>query len=151
MPDFDPYHKWLGIPPQHQPPNYYRLLALDLYESDLEVIEAAVDRLVFFLQDVATGPQAKHSQKLLNEIAAARLCLLDRQRKSTYDEQLRAESDDEMPPPVVDIEPGPIPVPPAQKRLTVNERFCRPESQCDVLDAGTQLYYYGGSLPVVRC
>jgi hypothetical protein len=25
---FDPYHRWLGIPPQEQPPNHYRLLAL---------------------------------------------------------------------------------------------------------------------------
>lgn len=23
---FDPYHKWLGIPPKDQPPNHYRLL-----------------------------------------------------------------------------------------------------------------------------
>ena len=24
---FDPYHKWLGIRPEEQPANYYRLLA----------------------------------------------------------------------------------------------------------------------------
>ena len=59
MSDFDPYHKWLGISPQHQPPNHYRLLSLDLYESDPDVIEAAVDRIAAFLQDVASGPQAK--------------------------------------------------------------------------------------------
>ena len=23
---FDPYHIWLGIPPEEQPPNHYRLL-----------------------------------------------------------------------------------------------------------------------------
>ncbi len=91
MSDFDPYHKWLGISPQHQPPNHYRLLSLDLYESDAEVIEAAVDRIVAFLQDVAVGPQAKESQKLLNEIAAARLCLLDAAQKAAYDEKVRAE------------------------------------------------------------
>lgn len=40
---FDPYHKWLGIPPKAQPPNHYRLLGLELYEDDLEVIVAAAD------------------------------------------------------------------------------------------------------------
>jgi hypothetical protein len=29
--DFDPYHKWLGIPPPQQPPHHYRLLGIDLY------------------------------------------------------------------------------------------------------------------------
>ncbi|MBC8354677.1 MAG: hypothetical protein H8E66_22080 [Planctomycetes bacterium] len=91
MSDFDPYHKWLGISPQHQPPNHYRLLSLDLYESDPDVIEASVDRIASFLQDVAAGPQAKESQKLLNEIAAARLCLLAESQKSAYDEVLKAE------------------------------------------------------------
>ena len=25
---FDPYESWLGIPPEDQPPNHYRLLGL---------------------------------------------------------------------------------------------------------------------------
>ena len=37
---FDPYHKWLGIPPKDQPPNHYRLLGVDLFESDPDVIDA---------------------------------------------------------------------------------------------------------------
>ena len=35
---FDPYRKWLGIPPKDQPPNHYRLLGIDLFEADAEVI-----------------------------------------------------------------------------------------------------------------
>ena len=31
---FDPYHKWLGIPPHEQPPSHYRLLRISEYESD---------------------------------------------------------------------------------------------------------------------
>ena len=47
MPNFDPYHKWLGIPPKDQPPNHYRLLGLSLFESDPEVIRRLVtDQLV---------------------------------------------------------------------------------------------------------
>lgn len=113
MSDFDPYHKWLGISPQHQPPNHYRLLSLDLYESDPDVIDASVDRIVAFLQDVAVGPHAKESQKLLNEIAAARLCLLDAKQKGTYDEKLRAELAQSMWPPGDESEPAPPPLAPA--------------------------------------
>lgn len=114
MPDFDPYHKWLGISPQHQPPNHYRLLSLDLYESDPDVIDAAVDRIAAFLQDVATGPQAKESQKLLNEIAGARLCLLDRSQKAIYDGKLKTELAQAIwPPEGENVAPPPPPVAPA--------------------------------------
>ena len=37
---FDPYHKWLSIPPEEQPPNHYRLLGTKPFESDLDVIFA---------------------------------------------------------------------------------------------------------------
>ena len=40
-PHFDPYHKWLGIPPEDQPANHYRLLGLELFESDRDVIDSA--------------------------------------------------------------------------------------------------------------
>jgi hypothetical protein len=33
--EFDPYHRWLGIPPNQQPANLYRLLGIELFESDL--------------------------------------------------------------------------------------------------------------------
>lgn len=41
---FDPYYRWLGIPPKHQPPNHYRLLGLELFENDVEVIRDAAER-----------------------------------------------------------------------------------------------------------
>jgi hypothetical protein len=86
---FDPYHKWLGIPPKDQPPNYYRLLAIDPFESDPEVIDAAANRQMAYIQQRATGEHTAESQKLLNELAAARLCLLDQKKKAQYDLQLR--------------------------------------------------------------
>ena len=147
MSAFDPYHKWLGISPQHQPPNYYRLLSLDLYESDPEVIDAAVDRIVAFLQDVATGAQAKDSQKLLNEIAVARLCLLDDTQKLAYDQKLKLELAQAICPPegasvpvqeppippafAINVNPPPVAKPavirrPAANRLTISTD-ARPE------------------------
>jgi hypothetical protein len=86
---FDPYYKWLGIPPKDQPPNHYRLLAIDLFESDAEVIDAAANRQMAYVQQRATGEHTALSQKLLNELSAARLCLLDPKKRGTYDLQLR--------------------------------------------------------------
>jgi formylglycine-generating enzyme len=90
MSAFDPYRKWLGIAPADQPPNHYRLLGLDLFESDPDVIDAATEQRVVFLRTCATGEHIAESQKLLNEVAAARLCLLNADKKQRYDEQLRA-------------------------------------------------------------
>ena len=87
---FDPYYKWLGIPPKDQPPHHYRLLGIELFEEDRDVIDAAANRVMAYLKDLATGDEAAHSQKLLNEIAQARICLLNRDRKAAYDQQLRA-------------------------------------------------------------
>jgi hypothetical protein len=85
---FDPYYKWLGIPPQEQPPNHYRLLAINLFESDADVIEAAADRQMSHLRSYQTGKHSAESQKLLNECAAARVALLNPQKKADYDGQL---------------------------------------------------------------
>lgn len=90
MATFDPYHKWLGIAPAEQPPNDYRLLGLGLFESDSDAIDAAAEQRVAFLRQCATGTQVAASQKLLNEVAAARLRLLSRERKRDYDDGLRA-------------------------------------------------------------
>jgi hypothetical protein len=96
--DFDAYHKWLGIPPKDQPPNHYRLLALDLFESDPEIIDSAANRQMSYLQQLATGQHAALSQKLLNEIAAARLCLLNRKTKAEYDRNLSSTLAAQAPP-----------------------------------------------------
>jgi len=90
---FDPYYKWLGIPPEEQPPNHYRLLGLRLFERDPEVIESASDQRMAHLRTYQTGRNSALSQKLLNEVAGAKICLLSPEKHSRYDETLRgAES-----------------------------------------------------------
>ena len=89
---FDPYLKWLGIRDPERPPNHYRLLGLDLYESDPEVINGAADRQMAHVRTFQTGPNAKLSQTLLNELAVARRCLLDDDRRAEYDRQLKSGS-----------------------------------------------------------
>jgi hypothetical protein len=86
---FDPYYKWLGIPPEEQPPNYYRLLGIPLFESDLDVIENAAHRQMVYIRTFQTGKNADLSQKLLNELAAAKVCLMSRSKRAVYDESLR--------------------------------------------------------------
>lgn len=88
---FDAYYKWLGIPPKDQPPHHYKLLGIELYEDNPEVIEASAERQATYLHEVSAGPNVKESQKLLNEIAAARLCLLDPEKKASYDEELESK------------------------------------------------------------
>ena len=88
--EFNPYREWLSIPVNELPANYYRLLGLALYESDPNVIEKAADRQMAFIRTFQTGPYSQQSQQLLNELAQARITLLDKKKKAQYDSQLRA-------------------------------------------------------------
>ena len=105
---FDPYHIWLGIPPKDQPPNHYRLLGLQDLEENTDVIDAAANRQTTYLHEMAAGPNRKESQQLLNEIATARRCLLNPEKKQEYDGKLKAEQEASHPP------TAPVAVPVAQ-------------------------------------
>lgn len=88
---FDPYHQWLGISPKDQPPNHYRLLGIDLFESDLDVITNAAFQRMAHVRTFQLGVHSAISQTLLNELAAAKVCLLDPEKKAAYDAHLRQE------------------------------------------------------------
>src|SRR5688572_15623110 len=91
MASFDPYHKWLGIPPEESAgggPNHYRLLGIKLFETDPDVIENAADQRMGHLRSFQAGRNGALSQKLLNEIAAAKVCLLDPAQRAAYDAEL---------------------------------------------------------------
>ena len=86
----NPYSDWLGIADSRIPPNHYELLGLRLFEDDHQVIEQARDARVVLLQDMSVG--TKHialAQKMLTEVAAASICLLDREKKQRYDDALK--------------------------------------------------------------
>ena len=110
--DFNPYHVWLSIRPEEQPPNHYRLLGLQLFETNADVIDSAADRQMAHLRTFQSGKHGDLTQRLLNEVAAARICLLDPKKRAAYDQQLRAK----MPaatliaPPTIAIQPAPQPV-----------------------------------------
>lgn len=87
---FDPYRKWLGIPQKDQPPHHYRLLGLELFESDADLIEGAADKQMSHVRQYQSGQHAAEAAKLLNELATARLCLLKPSTKKAYDAKLKA-------------------------------------------------------------
>ena len=86
---FDPYHEWLGIPASEQPPNHYRLLGIPQLEESPAVIENAANQRMAHLRTFQTGKHVAESQRLLNEVAAARVCLLNVEKKTAYDRSLR--------------------------------------------------------------
>ena len=92
MSEFDPYLKWRGIRDATRPVNYYRLLGLELYESDKDVISMSADRQMAHIRTFQSGPNGKLSQQILNELARARRCLLVDEKKAAYDQQLGATS-----------------------------------------------------------
>jgi len=83
---FDPYHKWLGISPKDQPPDHYRLLGIDRFESDVDVIQSAADQRMAHIRSFRVGEHSRLTQEILNEIAAAKVCLLrpDARRRANH-------------------------------------------------------------------
>jgi len=88
---FDPYHTWLGIRPEEQPPNHYRLLGLQPFEDNPDTIEHATDQRMAHLRTLQGGKHSVECQKLLNEVAAAKVCLLNADKKAAYDQRLRPQ------------------------------------------------------------
>ncbi len=88
---FDPYLIWLGIRDPRRPPHHYRLLGLELFEDDPEVIQNAADRQISYVRRFLVGEHAAEAQQVLQELIAARACLLDRRAKASYDAALKNE------------------------------------------------------------
>jgi hypothetical protein len=88
---FDPYLIWLGIRDPRRPPHHYRLLGLELFEDDPEVIQNAADRQISYVRRFLVGEHAPEAQQVLQELIAARACLLDRKAKASYDATLKNE------------------------------------------------------------
>jgi len=84
----DPYADWLGIPPEDQPPSFYRLLGLEEFEEDPEVIDAAGQRVLASVKLRDRGGQGREARRLMAEVHMAMDCLLDPAKKADYDAEL---------------------------------------------------------------
>jgi len=109
---FDPYLQWLGIRDPQRPPTHYQLLGLAPLENDRAIIANAADRQMAHVRTFQSGKQSAVSQTILNEIARAKVCLLNDKKKSAYDEKLRASEE----PMAVAIAAAPAPRPAAPPR-----------------------------------
>ncbi len=110
---FNAYRKWLGIPPEQQPPNHYQLLGIGEYESDPDVIENAADRQMAHVRTFQSGPHSDDSQRILNEITQAKLCLLKPDSRAAYEAKIRSQKPVTAPPTIPTGERA-IPVSPSQ-------------------------------------
>lgn len=86
--ELDVYRDWLGITDTARPLNYYQLLRLKAFEDNAEQVRAHYRKMNAHVRKYAAGDFADASQKLLNELAKAMLCLTDAQRKREYDASL---------------------------------------------------------------
>ena len=62
--EFDPYYRWLVIPPAEQPADYYRLLGLSRFENEPEVIRDAAERQMAHVRRYALGKHRDLSQQM---------------------------------------------------------------------------------------
>lgn len=85
---FDPYAEWLDISPAEQPADYYRLLGVPTFESNSDLIRDQADQRMLVVRKHQNGKRAKTSQRILNELSAARSCLLNERLRRIYDTKL---------------------------------------------------------------
>jgi hypothetical protein len=132
------YEKWLGIKADDQPPNLYRLLGIDAFATDPEIISNASDRQTGFVRQFQIGENAKLSVEILNELSRARVILLNAEKKAAYDAKLRAKL-------------SPNPLPQAQPLAPVSAEPARPASEGpeQPIDSGKPRASYVAAAPLV--
>jgi hypothetical protein len=90
---FDPYEKWLGIPRDQRPVNYYLLLDIDPEETDAAVIQEAAERQADRVRTHQQGEHAESCARILKEIEQAGATLYNSAKRKQYDAQLRRTPD----------------------------------------------------------
>ena len=72
---FDPYYEWLGIPPDEQPADRYRLLGIRRFESNLKVIENAAERQLLLLKSFVQS-RPRQNRRSMRARSSMNLCSL---------------------------------------------------------------------------
>jgi len=85
---FDPYFEWLGIESGGRPPQHYCLLGLECREPNPEVIARAADAAMARLRRVRPGTRLAEWGRLLDQLRAVKVCLLNPASKAAYDASL---------------------------------------------------------------
>jgi hypothetical protein len=92
----DPYRDWLRIDTANGEFTHYDLLDIDPYEDDPGTIRAATERRLEQIVHRVSASTQDVAARLMREINAAQLTLLDPDSRRRYDEQLNAEYWDEQ-------------------------------------------------------
>ena len=79
------------FPPRISRPIITVCLGLTVFEDNPDVIANAADKQMAHIRSFQTGQHSALSQKILNEMAAARICLLNAAKKAQYDEKLQGQ------------------------------------------------------------
>jgi hypothetical protein len=138
---FDPYREWLGIEPHEQPADHYRLLGLARFEMNPARIAAAADERMALVRKFQVGPRGRFTQSLLNDLAAAKVCLLSPEDKSAYDAQLaRAMS--------AAIGPRLPPPPPSGVAAPPSQPAANSAGEVEVTPPETAMPWYGIALAI---
>lgn len=88
VPDnFNPYHKWLGIPEKKCPPTFYELLGISLDEDDPKVIQSAAERQKTHVEQFLGTSYNKYANQLISQIDEAEITLLSPELRREYDRQ----------------------------------------------------------------
>jgi HEAT repeat protein len=96
----DPYGEWLGISEERRPISYYELLGVVPSEADPQTIVMAALTRSERVRAHQSGPDAADCARLLKEIEQAKETLLDSEKRTEYDRQLKASGAEES----VDLE-----------------------------------------------
>ena len=86
--EFDPYRKWLGIPPGRRPPTHYELLGISSHEDDGEVIQSAAERQSNYVRQYLGTVHDDLAKKILYQIEEAAFVLTHGELRQQYDESL---------------------------------------------------------------
>src|SRR6185503_4910621 len=85
------------LDPQIERPDVYELLGIQPSETQEKVIASAADRAASRVRSHRPGPHAAEWANLLDEIAAAKKCLLDPTSRRQYDRLKSAAKKTEAP------------------------------------------------------
>ncbi len=84
----DPYRDWLAIETDHETPNHYELLGLDVFTDDTAVVHRAFEDRYALVRRYESGHYGDRALALMAELSDAFKCLTNEQQKSQYDREL---------------------------------------------------------------
>jgi hypothetical protein len=84
--EFDPYLHWLGITKNEpRPLSFYRLLGVERFEAQADVIASNADKQIEHVRRYSKGPHGDLAERMITELTKAKLTLLKPDRRAKYD------------------------------------------------------------------